>query len=124
MASSTDEENFNIMKKAYNSCIKENVIKEVGVKPLVNLIQSVAQTFPVDESTSTASGVLGNSGIPGLTDTILLLEEVGISTFLYLGTGADDKNPVNTAETKCKYRLTHDIGCCDYPSFTGWPCAP
>lgn len=94
LATSTDEDNFNIMKDAYDACINETVIKEIGVQPLVSLVNEVAHSFPVSEKGFTNNEVLAENDHASLSKTILQLEKWGISTFEYLGTGADDKNPV------------------------------
>ncbi|ETS84676.1 hypothetical protein PFICI_02701 [Pestalotiopsis fici W106-1] len=91
--SSKDEENFNVMKDAYGACMNETVIKEIGVKPLVDLIGEVAHSFPVTEKSFGEDEILAESDHASLSETILLLEEWGISTFEGLGVGADDKNP-------------------------------
>ncbi|KAI1846488.1 hypothetical protein JX266_007385 [Neoarthrinium moseri] len=93
VVASTDEENFNVMKVAYNACINETAIKQVGVQPLVDLIREVAEVFPVVDGSDTANEVLGKDDYARLSDTILLLEKWGVSTFEELGTGADDKDP-------------------------------
>ncbi|KAI4592639.1 hypothetical protein KJ359_010541 [Pestalotiopsis sp. 9143b] len=93
LATSTDEANFNIMKDAYDACINETVIKEIGVQPLVSLVNEVAHSFPVSEKSFTNNEVVAENDHASLSKTILQLEKWGISTFEYLGTGADDKNP-------------------------------
>lgn len=95
MASSADEMNFNTMKTAYNACLNETAIKDVGIQPLVHLIEEVAKSFPTTKGSTTDSQALGADDLTHLSDTILLLERLGVSTFEYLGTGADDKDPVS-----------------------------
>lgn len=96
MAASTDEQNFNTMTLAYSTCMNETAIKELGAKPLVNLISQVSDSFPVDDSHE-GPVTLGHSDVTSLSNTILLLEKWGITTFEGLGTGADDENPVRSA---------------------------
>ncbi|KAH8198724.1 hypothetical protein TruAng_007088 [Truncatella angustata] len=93
LASSTDEDNFDTMKTAYNACIDETTLKQIGVKPLVQLTEQVAQSFPVKDGFLNTSDVLRKDDYARLSETILLLEKWGISTFESLDTGADDKNP-------------------------------
>lgn len=95
LESSTDEENFNTMKKAYNSCTDETALKKLGVEPLVNLIQVVAASFPVTGDNYGLDDTVGAQDFAGLSETILLLEKMGVTSFEALGTGADDKNPVS-----------------------------
>ncbi|KAI1135264.1 endothelin-converting enzyme 1 [Hypoxylon sp. FL0543] len=89
-AVSTDEENFDMIQKAYNSCMNETSLQEIGVQPLVNLIEQVATSFPVAEGDS---GSVEESDYAALSDTILLLQKIGIGAFVGLTAGADDKNP-------------------------------
>ncbi|KAI0137377.1 hypothetical protein BJ170DRAFT_605598 [Xylariales sp. AK1849] len=93
VAASTDQENFNVLKEAYASCINETDIQKLGVQPLVSMIQEVAKSFPVAESTYGGNATIGEDDYACLSDTILLLEKLGITTFEGLGTGADDKHP-------------------------------
>lgn len=95
VAASTDEDNFNVMKKVYNSCMNEAVLQKLGVEPLVNLIQVVAASFPVASSSYGVDDNISQESLATLSDTILLLEKMGITTFESLGTGADDRNPVS-----------------------------
>ncbi|KAK6085991.1 endothelin-converting enzyme [Seiridium cupressi] len=90
IASSTDEDNFNKMKEAYSACANETALKEIGVQPLVSLIQEVADSFPVKKGNDS---LFTERDSVKLSDTILLLEKWGVSPFVYLSTGADDKNP-------------------------------
>ncbi|KAL7623935.1 hypothetical protein AAE478_005492 [Parahypoxylon ruwenzoriense] len=89
LAASTDEENFLMIQQAYNSCLNETVLQKLGIAPLVSLIDQVAASFPVSGS----DGPLQETDYATLSDTILLLEQMGIPSFVGLGVGADDKNP-------------------------------
>ncbi|OTB04317.1 hypothetical protein M426DRAFT_320912 [Hypoxylon sp. CI-4A] len=90
LAASTDEENFNKIQQAYNSCLNETNLQKVGVEPLVALISQVATSFPVTESDS---GLLEEADYAALSETVLLLEKMGVTSFVGLTAGADDKNP-------------------------------
>ncbi|KAI0878787.1 peptidase family M13 [Hypoxylon argillaceum] len=89
LAASTDEENFLTMQEAYGACMNETTLKAIGVAPLTELINSVAQSFPVTDDTAE----LLPEDYARLSDTILLLEKLGVTSFESLYTGADDKNP-------------------------------
>jgi endothelin-converting enzyme len=93
VAASTDEENFNTMKLAYSACMNETAIQGLGAKPLVNLINQVADSFPVKDKYG-SNDTVTEADATNLSDTVLLLEKWGVSTFEALGTGADDENPV------------------------------
>ncbi|KAF3070925.1 Endothelin-converting enzyme 1 [Daldinia childiae] len=92
VAASTDEENFRMIQDAYNSCLDEATLQKVGVEPLVDLINQVALSFPVDDAYG-SDAILEEADYAALSDTILLLEKLGVSSFVGLTAGADDKNP-------------------------------
>lgn len=91
LAASTDEENFLAMKESYNACMNETALKAIGLTPLIDLIGNVAQSFPAADDTEE---VLQPEDYTKLSDTILLLEKLGVTSFESLYTGADDRNPV------------------------------
>ncbi|KAK8086984.1 hypothetical protein PG994_001958 [Apiospora phragmitis] len=88
----TDEENFDMMQGVYNTCMDETVLRELGVQPLVHLVQTVADSFPVAECDDDK---FGKQDYAALSETILLLKRMGVQTFVSLGTGPDDKNPAS-----------------------------
>ncbi|KAF2970462.1 hypothetical protein GQX73_g3160 [Xylaria multiplex] len=92
-AASTDEENFLSMQESYNACMNETTLKEIGVKPLTELIGKVAQSFPIGDDTYDIEKLLQPEDYAKLSDTILLLEQLQVTSFESLYTGADDKNP-------------------------------
>lgn len=81
-----------MMQETYNSCMNETVLQKVGVAPLVSLIDQVAASFPVAEGGSGDEPVQ-ESDYTALSDTILLLEKIGVGSLVGLSVGADDKNP-------------------------------
>ncbi|KAI1107291.1 endothelin-converting enzyme 1 [Jackrogersella minutella] len=89
-AVSSDEDNFRMIQEAYNSCMNETTLQKIGVSPLVSLIDQVVTSFPIAEG---ASDPVGIADYAALSDTVLLLEKLGVSSFVGLGAGADDKNP-------------------------------
>ncbi|KAI0378465.1 endothelin-converting enzyme 1 [Hypomontagnella monticulosa] len=89
-AASTDEENFLMIQEAYNSCMNETTLQKLGVQPLVSLIDRVAASFPVAEG---GDEPLAEADYAALSNTILLLEQIGVTSFIGLYAGADDKNP-------------------------------
>ncbi|KAI0596064.1 peptidase family M13 [Biscogniauxia sp. FL1348] len=90
---STDEESFLTLQKSYNACMNETNIEKIGVAPLVNFISQVADSFPVSEEEYGNDATLAEGDYAALSDTILLMEKLGITTFASLGTSADEKNP-------------------------------
>ncbi|KAI1753827.1 peptidase family M13 [Xylaria castorea] len=93
LAASTDEENFLTMQESYNSCMNETMLKAIGVAPLIELIGTVTQSFPVGDETYDTEELLQLEDYAQLSDTILLLERLEVTSFESLYTGADDKNP-------------------------------
>ncbi|KAH8162956.1 hypothetical protein CIB48_g5296 [Xylaria polymorpha] len=93
LAASTDEENFLTMQEFYNTCMNETTLKAVGIAPLAELISTVAQSFPVGDKTHDNEELLQPEDYTQLSDTILLLERLEVTSFEALYTGADDKNP-------------------------------
>lgn len=99
LAASTDEENFLTMQESYNACMNEATLKEIGVRPLADLISKVAQSFPVDDAAYNTNELPQPEDFSKLSDTILLLEQLEVASFEGLYTGADDKNPVRLARS-------------------------
>ncbi|CAJ2511492.1 Uu.00g071170.m01.CDS01 [Anthostomella pinea] len=93
LAASTDEENFLMMQESYNSCMNETVLQQIGVAPLVSLIDKVVKYFPVAEGTYGGDELLQLEEYASLSDTILLLQQMQVTSFEALSVGADDKNP-------------------------------
>jgi endothelin-converting enzyme len=85
VAKSADEQNFDKMKAAYDACLDEDEIKNVGVKPLVEVLDAIKKVYPVNIS--------AGSNEHALKDAILLLAKYGISSLVSAGTGADDTDP-------------------------------
>jgi endothelin-converting enzyme len=77
---SVDEENFDKMKAAYDACLDEDKIKSIGADPLLEVLDEIKKTYPVDDSVN-------------LKDAILLLARYGVSALITAGTGADDRDP-------------------------------
>ncbi len=78
---SADKENFEKLTDAYNACLDEATIKEIGIKPLAEIVDEVKKSFPLSASES------------ALSETILLLAKYGVSGFVSAGTRADDADP-------------------------------
>ena len=104
LAASTDEENFLSMQESYNSCMNETTLKAIGAAPLAELISTVAQSFPVGDKTEE---LLQPQDYAQLSDTILLLERLGVTSFESLYTGADDKNPVRFIKPLARFPSSH-----------------
>lgn len=89
-----DQDNFNELQRAYNACVAVDTVKQVGIAPLQGLLGQLTELLTVDDS------AFGN-GVPiqaqdskSISEAILFLEKLSISSFFSLYVGADDKNPV------------------------------
>jgi endothelin-converting enzyme len=81
---SADEKNFDKMKTAYDACLNEDQIKHNGARPLLDVLDQIKTAYPV---------TLQGTDVHDLKDTILLLAELGITSMVGVGTGADDTDP-------------------------------
>lgn len=77
---SADEENFDKMKSAYDACLDEDKIKDVGTGPLLDVLDGIKNTYAADKAANPK-------------DAILLLAKYGVSALITAGTGADDRDP-------------------------------
>ncbi|KAL1601682.1 hypothetical protein SLS60_006597 [Paraconiothyrium brasiliense] len=77
---SADEENFDKMKAAYDACLDEDKVKNLGTGPLLQVLDEIKTTYPADDSAD-------------LKEAILLLAKYGVSALVTAGTGADDRDP-------------------------------
>ncbi|KAK8166406.1 endothelin-converting enzyme [Phyllosticta citrichinensis] len=77
-----DRENFNKMKTAYDACLDEDLLKEVGVKPVKDILDAVPKPD---------SGKYETTG--GLTDILITLHRLGVYPLVSTDTGSDRKTP-------------------------------
>ena len=82
---SPDESNFGKMKGAYEACMDEAKIAEVGSSPLVEVINHVKELFPVDEDVAKRD--------ESLHGAVLYLYQMGVTALIAPFTSADDKDP-------------------------------
>jgi endothelin-converting enzyme len=73
---SADEENFDKMKAAYDACLDEDTIKDLGVGPLMHILDQVR-----------------NDLSSGIKPAILRLAGYGVPALITSGTSADDRDP-------------------------------
>jgi endothelin-converting enzyme len=83
VAKSADEENFDKMKAAYNTCLNEDKIKNIGAEPLLHVLDEVKKVYPTNNSADSHS----------VKDAILFLAKHGVTALITTGTGADDTDP-------------------------------
>ncbi|PQE17031.1 peptidase family m13 protein [Rutstroemia sp. NJR-2017a BBW] len=87
---SLDQENFEKLKAGYNACMNETAIKNVGIKPLVEIMHQVLDFF---SPASNEHPILQKEDHDNLTNTILYMTKLESSALISLGAGPDDKNP-------------------------------
>jgi endothelin-converting enzyme len=78
--SSVDQQNFDKLKGAYDACMDEKTIKQAGIRPLAGILRQVAEMAKSEDSNA-------------LSDTVLFLHKLGVTSLLSLGASADDKDP-------------------------------
>lgn len=81
-----DEENFDKLKAAYDACIDEETIKNLGVKPLLDVLNEISKIYPTSGSTQADDDL-------ALSETILYLAKAGVTALVSAGTGPDDTDP-------------------------------
>jgi endothelin-converting enzyme len=81
-----DEENFDKLKSAYDACLDEDTIKELGLGPLLEILNEISELHPT-------SGAAVAEDDAALSDTILYLAKLGVSALVSAGTGPDDTDP-------------------------------
>ncbi|KAK8434753.1 endothelin-converting enzyme [Phyllosticta citricarpa] len=77
-----DRENFNKMKTAYDACLNEDLLKEIGVKPVKELLDALPKPD---------SGKYETTG--GLTDILITLHRLGVYPLVKASTSSDRKTP-------------------------------
>ncbi|CAK7264191.1 hypothetical protein SEPCBS57363_000951 [Sporothrix epigloea] len=82
---STDRQNFDELKAAYNVCMDVDAITKVGIKPIVKLLNELSDTFGTSSSLSSAA--------LDYSESVLYLKKNGIDAFFGSYVGDDDKDP-------------------------------
>ncbi|KAF2819217.1 zincin [Ophiobolus disseminans] len=80
-----DQENFDKMKAAYDTCLDEDQIKNIGAAPLLQFLDEIKKAYPTQ-------GTEGSSS-HALSEPITLLTKYGIPNLVAVGTGADARDP-------------------------------
>ena len=70
----------------------EDTIKKKGAEPLHDILQQVANLFPVDGS-ALGTTPLQSKDREDLADTIVYLAKIRVPSLISCGAGADDKDP-------------------------------
>lgn len=76
-----DEANFNLLKRAYTSCMDLDTINKTGTQPLVDLIAAVNSLWPIKTNgTLDLNSTMTKADYDSFTDVIAYLEELDISS--------------------------------------------
>ena len=78
--SAAEQENYQKLKNAYDTCMNETEIETRGNAPLLGLLSDLQEGSPANKTNSTLEGV----------DYLLSL---GVDALISIGVGEDDKNP-------------------------------
>ncbi|KAI6248111.1 Endothelin-converting enzyme [Erysiphe necator] len=90
---SIDEENFNKMKSAYDTCMDETLVKRKGIEPLNTAIGQIVNLFPVSETSIYEKELLTTEDEDQLSELIVYFEKLGIAGLVSLTASADERNP-------------------------------
>ena len=85
LSSSTEKGLFEKIQKAYDACMDEETIKELGSGPLLEILRKVDQLFPVADSQEileTFREDLPYKGKNNLSNTIAYLKSIGVSALV------------------------------------------
>lgn len=84
-ASSPDQEIFAKIQDGYSACLNESLLKDIGSKPLIDLLTKLGEIYPSKPRSSSKD--------TSLTDAVEYLISIGVRTPISIGVGADDKDP-------------------------------
>lgn len=93
-SSTAEQEIFRKLQGQYEACMDEKRIKEIGVSPLLGVLLKIADLFPAADPESTPAAFkrnpqkdLLNKGENQLSDTIIYLENIGVTALVDFGIG-------------------------------------
>ncbi|KAH8820011.1 peptidase family M13 [Xylogone sp. PMI_703] len=88
--SSVDQQNFEKLKAGYDACMDEATLKDLGSKPLVEVVRDLLAFLPVRGGKKDVIGKKPDEHISGAFD---FLARIGVTSLVAVGVGADDKDP-------------------------------
>lgn len=91
--SSVDQQNFEKLQNAYNACMDETKLKNDGIAPLLEILQGAMDTFPTNALATDERGLLNIQSKEGFANTLTYLFKLGVSVFVEIGLGPDEKDP-------------------------------
>lgn len=105
---SDDEENFELLRTAYQACM-DPAVTAASIQPLTDFLGSINKTWPVTDFTSTVG-----SDYDGLFEATLKVEELGIAVFRE---NCDGMGGIpNPSEQPSDHKLIH--ACLPHPKLT------
>ncbi|KAL9101289.1 MAG: hypothetical protein Q9163_003441, partial [Psora crenata] len=103
--SPSDREIFGKLQDAYNACMDEQRLKNIGSAPLIAVLHQLEAHFPTKGQHNPKEGVLFPQLHPKqqlgmtleednqLSRTVTFLSKFGVASLVAIGVGADDKDP-------------------------------
>lgn len=89
-----DRDNFQLIVETYNACLNDTAVKAAGLGPLINLVNRVAEAFPVANTTEDKERKVSKNDAKNMGKTLLFFGQLGISTFESVTVDFDDQNTV------------------------------
>jgi endothelin-converting enzyme len=90
---STDENNFNKLKTAYDACLDLDSILMVGADPLVKVLSKIKDTFPVGRTGELYNRSADNKDNFTFKETLVLLQSMEIVSLIHPRADPDDRDP-------------------------------
>ncbi|KAL0938675.1 peptidase family m13 protein [Colletotrichum truncatum] len=91
-----DQDNFKLITEAYNACLNNTALEATGLKPLLSVIDRIAEAFPVSSEGKDPQRKISKDDASELGKVLLFFAKYGISTFESVGVDFDDVNPHQT----------------------------
>ncbi|KAK1623595.1 peptidase family M13 [Colletotrichum phormii] len=91
-----DRDNFQLIVETYNACINDTAVKAAGLGPLINIVNRVAEAFPVANTTEDKDRKISKNDAKNMGKTLLFFSQLGISTFETVTVNFDDQNTNKT----------------------------
>ncbi|KAK1450201.1 peptidase family M13 [Colletotrichum melonis] len=91
-----DRDNFQLIVETYNACLNDTAVKAAGLGPLINLVNRVAEAFPVANTTEDKERKISKNDAKNMGKTLLFFGQLGISTFESVTVDFDDQNTNKT----------------------------
>ncbi|GJC83144.1 endothelin-converting enzyme 2 [Colletotrichum liriopes] len=91
-----DRDNFKLIVDTYNACLNSTAVEAAGLRPLISLIDRVAEAFPVANTTEDKERKISKGDASNMGKALLLFSQHGIATFESIDVNFEDQNPNKT----------------------------